>query len=54
MEIFPIRYWAGEELERLINKIAEDNSVKIRRHALCDRSIFVGRHIDRDKRSHLM
>lgn len=46
IEIFPIRYWGGEELEQLINQIAEDNSVKIRRHVLCDRSILVGRHMD--------
>lgn len=46
VEIFPIRYWGGEELERLISTIAEDSSVKIRRHVLCDRSIFVGRHMD--------
>ena len=46
VEVFPIRYWGGEELEKLISKISEDNSVKIRRYALCDRSILVGRHMD--------
>ena len=46
IEIFPIRYWGGGELEQLINRIAEDNSVKVRRHVLCDRSILVGRHMD--------
>lgn len=45
-ESFPIRFWGGEELDIVIQQIAERRGVQVQRKRLCDRSILVGRHMD--------
>lgn len=46
VEVFPIRYWGGEELEAFVREICSRKGVKIVRRMIHDRSILVGRHMD--------
>ncbi len=43
---FPIRYWGGAELDGFVQETLDRKGVKVSRRRLCDRSIFVGRHMN--------
>ena len=45
-EYFPIRFWLGDEIRALVNRVAKKTKIKINILGLHDCSIFVGRHID--------
>ncbi|MEM7727579.1 MAG: class I SAM-dependent methyltransferase [Cyanobacteria bacterium P01_A01_bin.45] len=46
IEIFPIRYWGAQELDKIVNEITQSFGIQVEKHILCDRSILVGRHMD--------
>ncbi|MEM7555182.1 MAG: class I SAM-dependent methyltransferase [Cyanobacteria bacterium P01_A01_bin.84] len=46
VEIFPIRYWSAQELDKVVCDSVENFGIKIKERILCDRSILVGRHMD--------
>lgn len=45
-ETFPLRFWGGQELGEFIGAVAGSRGVSVKRQAVRDRSILVGRHMD--------
>lgn len=42
---FPMRYWGGMEIRKLVNKVAQEIRVELKLLELADISSFVGRHV---------
>jgi SAM-dependent methyltransferase len=45
-EVFPMRYWTGDELRALLQERAQKAGLRVRGLEMFDCSIFVGRHVD--------
>lgn len=43
---FPMRFWGGDELNRLVERVAAKKNAKVQSRLVQDRSIFSGRHMD--------
>lgn len=43
---FPVQFWMGNEIREMTNRVASKTKTRIEILALCDVSIFVGRHMD--------
>jgi SAM-dependent methyltransferase len=46
IETFPIRFWAGDEVNGLIREVGRRSNVRLEVLRMLDRSIMVGRHVD--------
>ncbi len=45
-EHFPMRFWTGDELRSMVERVARKTGARIQISELYDCSIFVGRHVD--------
>ena len=46
VDFFPMRFWTGQEIDRLVEDLEEDADARFQVEAKFDRSIMVGRHVD--------
>jgi len=46
VETFPLRFWTGQEVRALCERVSAEAGRRVRVLELFDRSIFVGRHVD--------